>query len=250
MRTRATWVQTILVAVGLGLFSAGALLGQTQTTVDVRDFEVLAVDGNRLVYRDQKGTHEITVPDDFRFKVDGRQVSVKELKAGMKGTATVTSTTTTTIKPVTVTETREGVVLSATANSVVVKGADGVQRRFTQSELDKRGLEIIKDGRVVRVSQLNRGDQFTATIITSEPPVVVTEKEVEMKLAEAKAESAPATPAAAAPAAAPAATTAVAPSAAPMKALPPEQSQSWLLWVAILIAIAVVVYLVMRKKKS
>jgi LPXTG-motif cell wall-anchored protein len=34
-----------------------------------------------------------------------------------------------------------------------------------------------------------------------------------------------------------------------MKTAPPEQSQSWLLWAAI-IAIVVVAYLFMRKKKS
>jgi hypothetical protein len=80
MRTRATWLSAVLVAFGLGLFTAGALLAQTKTTIDLRNFEVLAVEGNRLVYRDQKGTHEITVPDDFRLNVDGKQMAVKELK--------------------------------------------------------------------------------------------------------------------------------------------------------------------------
>ena len=77
MRTRATWLAAVLVAFGLGLFTAGAVLAQTKTTIDLRNFEVLAVEGNRLVYRDQKGTHEITVPDDFRLKgrwqADGRE---------------------------------------------------------------------------------------------------------------------------------------------------------------------------------
>jgi hypothetical protein len=111
MRTRATWLSEVLVAFGLGLFTAGALLAQT-TTSDVRNFEVLAVEGNRLVVRDQRGTHEYTVPDDFRFTVDGKPMSVKELKPGMKGTATVTKTTT--ITPVTVTEFRDATVLEAT----------------------------------------------------------------------------------------------------------------------------------------
>jgi LPXTG-motif cell wall-anchored protein len=246
------------VVFGLGLFSAGALLAQTQSSkVEPRNFEVLVVDGNRLVYRDQNGTHEITPPADFRLTVDGKKLAVKELKPGMKGTAIVTRTTTTT--PVIVTEFRDAVVLSTTPNSVTVRGADGVRRRFTQAEIDKRGIEIFKDGRLIRVSQLNKGDQLTGTIISSQPPTVVTETEVEAKLATAKAEPAPAPAKAesapAAPAATPPATVAsatpAAPSAPPMKAAPPpEQSQSWLLWAAILIAIAVVVYLFMRKKKS
>ena len=176
----------------------------------------------------------------------------------MKGEATVT--TKTTINPVTVTDVREATVVSATETSMVVRGSDGVRRRFTQSELDKRGVEMIKDGRVVRISQLTPGDQLSAQIITRDAPTV--EREVEVKLAEAKMEPAPAK---AAPAAAPAATPA-APAAAPAAApttvasntpapaapsaapAPPQESNSWLLWVAILIALAVVAFVVMRKK--
>ena len=277
MRTKAAWLSGVLVALGLGLFTTGALLAQTKaTTIDLRNFEVLAVEGNRLVYRDQRGTHEITVPNDFRMNVDGKQMAVKELKPGMKGTATVT--TTTTITPVTVTDIKEAVVVSTTATSVMVRGADGVQRRFTQSELDKRGIDIFKDGKLIRVSQLNPGDQLTAMVVSSQPPSIVTETEVDAKMAQAKAAPAPAkmepapakmepapakaepapakaepaAPAAAPPAAAPpvvASTTPVTPSAPPMKSAPPEQSSSWLLWLAI-IAIVVVAYLFMRKKKS
>jgi len=43
MRTRAAWLSAVLVAFGLGLFSAGAPLAQTKTTIDLRNFEVLAV---------------------------------------------------------------------------------------------------------------------------------------------------------------------------------------------------------------
>ena len=43
--------------------------------------------------------------------VDGKKMAVAELKPGMKGTATVTTTTTS--KPVFVTEVKEGVVLDA-----------------------------------------------------------------------------------------------------------------------------------------
>ena len=42
----------------------------------------------------------------------------------MKGTATIT--TTTTVTPVVVTEVREAVVLSATPRSMLVRGTDGV----------------------------------------------------------------------------------------------------------------------------
>lgn len=261
MRTGAGLLAAVVVTVGLGLFTAGAPLAQTQTTVDVRNFEVLAVDGNRLIIRDQRGTQDLTVPDDFRFKVDGRQMSAKELKPGMKGQATVT--TKTTITPVTVTEVREASVVSTAGLSVTIRGTDGVRRRFTQSELDKRGIEMIKDGRLVRVTDLNPGDLVTATLISNQPPTVVTETEVDVKLAQARAEPAPdkkpsAAPASATPApnattvaqAAPPTTPVVAP-VPPNTETPPQQSGSWLLWVVILIALAaLVVYLVRRKKQQ
>jgi hypothetical protein len=271
MRTRTNWLATVVLTVGLGLCNAGAPLAQTETTVDVRNFEVLAVDGNRLIIRDQRGTQALTVPDDFRFKVDGRQMSVKELKPGMKGQATVS--TKTTITPVTVTEIREASVVSTSGMSVTIRGADGVRRRFTQSELDKRGIELIKDGRIARASQLVPGDLVSATFISNEPPTVVTEKDVDVKLAQTKAEPAPAMTTSSAPAPAPApATTTAAPAPAPAATMasqaelpsstpvavpalpateaPPKQSGSWLLWVVVLIAIAgLVVYLVRRKKQ-
>ena len=262
MRTRTTWLSAILVAFGLGIFTT-ASLAQTKTTVDVRNFEVLAVDGNNIVVRDERGTNIYIVPDDFRFKVNGKPMAAKELKPGMKGEATVT--TKTTINPVTVTDVREATVVSTTETSMLVRGSDGVQRRFTQSELDKRGVEMIKDGRVVRISQLTPGDQLSAQIITREPPTF--ERAVDVKVAEAKMEPAPAksTPAAtpAAPAATPAPATTpaaapttvasttpapAAPSAAPMKTAPPEESSSWLLWVSIFIALAVIAFVFMRKK--
>ena len=139
-------------------------LAQTTTTQDVRNFEVISVDGNKLVARDQNGTEEITVPDDFRFTVDGKKVPVSELKPGMKGTATIT--TKTTVTPVVVTEIKEGVVLRAEPRSVTVRGADGVRQRFTQEQLDERDIQIVKDGRVVRINQLHEGDVLTAAIVS------------------------------------------------------------------------------------
>ena len=181
MRTRVTWLAGVVVMAALGIPFAGAPLAQTTSTVDVRNFEVISVDGNKLVVRDERGTNELTVPNDFRFTVDGKKMSVSELKAGMKGTATVT--TTTTIKPVVVTEIREGVVLSAGPGSMIVRDAEGVRKRFTQDQLDERGVQIVKDGRVMRMDELKKGDVLTATIITQVAPVVVTEQEVQATLA-------------------------------------------------------------------
>ena len=188
MRTKATWLSAVIVAVALEFALAGNASAQTTTTVDVRNFEVISVEGNKLVVRNEKGTHEYTVPDDFRFTVDGKQLSVSDLRAGMKGTATVT--TTTTIRPVVVTEVREAEVLRASDLSVTVREAGGDTRRFTQAELGDRGIRIVRDGQPVRIAELQRGDKLTATIITNGPPAVLTEQEVQATLAESKVEPA------------------------------------------------------------
>ena len=260
MRTKATWLSAVIVAVALEFALAGNASAQTTTTVDVRNFEVISVEGNKLVVRNEKGTHEYTVPDDFRFTVDGKQLSVSDLRAGMKGTATVT--TTTTIRPVVVTEVREAEVLRASDLSVTVREAGGDTRRFTQAELGDRGIRIVRDGQPVRIAELQRGDKLTATIITNGPPVVLTEQEVQATLAESKVEPAkvelakvePATTqvATAANVAQPAASAGSSqPSAAPPASRPDERSGMGLTWyvaIAVLIALALIVFMRRRKR--
>jgi hypothetical protein len=119
------------------------------------------------------------VPDDYRFTVNGQQMSVHDLRAGMKGTATIT--TRTTVTPVTVTEVKNGTVAVASGGSIIVRTDQGV-RSFTQSEVDKRGVKIFRDGKAVQLSELNAGDRLSATIVTTQPPRVVTEREVQAAL--------------------------------------------------------------------
>ncbi len=245
MRTKANLLSVVIVTVALGLAFAGAPLAQTTSTTDVRNFEVISVDGNKLVVRDEKGTQELSVPDDFRFTVDGKKMSVSELKPGMKGTATVT--TTTTVKPVVVTEVREAEVLRASPISMTVRTADGA-RKFTQTELDTKGIRIYKDGNSVRLSDLKKGDKLTATVITNGPPVVLTEKEVQAELAEP--EPAATTVAAAAPAQPTTPAASPQPSAPPPASPPAEQSGMGLTWwLVIAVIIALVVFFVRRKKQ-
>ena len=198
MTRKLGWVARVVVMFAMGLTFAGASFAQatTSATVNARKFEVISVDGDQLVVRDEKGTSTITVPDGFRFTVDGKQLAVGDLKPGMKGTAVVT--TTTTVTPVVITEIKKGLVLSVGPSSLIVKDeGDGVRKRFTQSQLNDRGIKILnKDGKVTHVSDVKQGDEITATIVTQGPPVVVTEQEVQATLAQA----APATAATPAPA--------------------------------------------------
>ena len=130
------------------------------------------------------------------FTVDGKQLPVSELKPGMAGTATVT--TKTTMKPVTVTEVKNGEVMQVTGSMIMVKTDEGF-KNFTEGELDKRGVRIMKDGKPVSVTDLHKGDMLSAVIITHKPPQKLTEQQVQATLAKAEAKGAPAGTTGAAP---------------------------------------------------
>ncbi len=173
---RRTLLSVAALACLIGIASA-----QTTTTKsETRKFEIIAVDGNQLVVRGPDGTREITVPADFRFTVDGKPLTVQQLKPGMAGTATIS--TTTTVTPVTVTEVKNGTVMQASGNSIIVRTDEGF-KAFTQGDIDKRGIKIMRAGKPAGVSDFRAGDKLSAVIITSMPPKVVTEQEVNATLA-------------------------------------------------------------------
>ena len=264
----------VVLTVGtLVCLAAGAWAQVASTASETKKFEVIAVDGNQLVVNLPEGTREITVPAGFLFNIDGKQMSVQELKPGMKGTATIT--TKTTVTPVTVTEVKNGQVVIASGGAIYVRTGGDV-KMFTQGDVDKRGVKIMRGGKPAAVSDFRAGDTLTATIITSKPPQVVTEKEVQATLARAPEPAAaplPA-PAAAPPAAAPPAAAGPAPataapaaassepppaapaaSAAPVQTEPPslpttqqETSSAWPL-VGLGLVLLVVVALVVRRRR-
>ena len=76
----------------------------------------------------------------------------------MKGTATVT--TRTTVTPVTVTEVKNGTVRHSMGTTIIVQTDEGY-RSFTQSDIDKRGVKIMRDGKPALVSDFRHGDKLT-----------------------------------------------------------------------------------------
>src|SRR5580765_5054073 len=166
---------------------------QTSTTTETKSFEIIAVDGNTLIVKLPEGTKELDVADDFRFMVNGQPLSVSELKPGMKGTATIT--TRTTVTPVTVTEVKNGTVLQRSGSSIIVRTDDGI-KMFSQGDVDKRGVKMVKDGQPAELTDFREGDRLSATIITSRPPKVMTEQQVNATLAKGAAASGGAAPAA------------------------------------------------------
>ena len=185
-------IRSIIVGAGLvaGL-SAMASAQTTTTSSETKKFEVIAVDGNQLVVTLPEGTREIAVPPGFMFTVNGKQLSVQQLKPGMAGTATITRSTT--VTPVSATEVKNGKVVQASGASIIVRTDDGF-KMFTQGDVDKRGVKIMRGDKPEAVSDFRPGDQLSAIIITSLPPRVVTEQEVNATLTASGAPPLSATP--------------------------------------------------------
>jgi hypothetical protein len=239
--------QVVLATAVLGLTAAGSQAQSTTSSSQTKTFTVLAVQGNTLVVRLPEGTREMTVPDDFRFTINGQQMSVHELTVGMNGTATIT--TRTTVTPVTVTEVKNGTVALRSGGSVIVRTDEGV-KSFTQGDIDKRGVKVFMNGKPVQLSDLHEGDKLSATIVTSRPPRIVTEREVQaIANAAPPAPVAESTRAAATPPAAAPVTRAPAAEPAPAPRTLPSTASSWpLLALASAVLLAMALGLTVRRR--
>ena len=243
------------LAVAIVCLTTVVALAQQSTTSETKSFEVLAVEGNQLVVRLPEGTRELTVPEDFRFMVNGQPMSVRQLKPGMKGTATIT--TRTTVTPVTVTEVKNGTVMQSTGSSIIVRTEEGI-KSFTQSDVDKRGIKIMRNGQPATVTDFRQGDRLSATIITSKPPQVLTEKEVQATTAAtggAPSASAPRAASATRPSSSSSTAASNAASPTPSQAPTagartlPKTASSWpLLWLVSVLSLAIGVALTMRRR--
>jgi len=246
--TSAQWKNAALLVVCLAATAAAASAQQSTTTSETKHFQVISVEGNKVVAKLPEGAREITVPEDFRFTVDGRQVSVHELQPGMKGTAKIT--TITTVTPVTVTEVRNGEVMQASGSSIIVKSANGI-KMFNEGDIAKRNVTILKDGKPASIADFHTGDRLTATIVTEKPPKVMTERQVQATLTgatpTATTGAAPAARTAAAPAA-PAPTTGT--GAAPARKLPKTASQVPLLGLLGALSLAIALGLSLGRRRQ
>jgi hypothetical protein len=247
------FVATVTACLGLTLSLGAQVETKTTTTAGnsnvvskVERGEVVTVSGNDLVVKMADGTlrNFENVPASAKVTVDGKQLGVRDLKPGMKLQRTISTTTT----PMTITtvETVKGKVWAITPPlSMILTLEDGKNQQFKIPEDQK--FEV--DGQMVDAFAVRKGMIITATKITEQPAVEVTQSktltgqaappaDLPILVAEGSEEAVPA--AAAEPAAAPT----PAPEAA--SGLP-----SWLIWLLVLLVLAAIIWwYVSRKNRS
>lgn len=168
-----------LSAVALTLVAARANAQDTTTTsvrhgapsheYQVRNAEIVYVEGNDLVLKLESGKVEhMIVPSDEKFGIDGREVTVSDLKAGTKLTQTIT--TSTTPRYVNTVRTLKGKVWHVNApGSVILTLPDGTNQIYKVPSHAKFTI----NGQQKTVFDLRKGMNIEATIVTDEPQTVV-----------------------------------------------------------------------------
>ena len=147
--------------------------GQPTVETKVERGEVVAVSGNDLVVKMEDGQIRDfpNVPESAKITVNGQQLSVHDLKPGMKLERTITTTNTpatvTTVKKVTGTVWQ---VMPPT--SVTLTLEDGTNQQFRIPQ----GQKFNVDGRDVDAFGLRKGMKVSATKIVTTPKTVVTQE--------------------------------------------------------------------------
>jgi LPXTG-motif cell wall-anchored protein len=186
MNARRTLIRRLLSLLGAGLvslvFTASLPAQETSKTevshgagshqVQVERGEVVYVSGNDIVVRMENGeVRHVTVPDSARATVDGKELSVHDLKPGMKLQRTIV--TTTTPKLVTTVRTVQGKVFHVNAPSTVILTlADNTNKQYKVPKDQK----FMIDGQQKTVFDLRKGMNVSATVVTQVPETVVAQQ--------------------------------------------------------------------------
>jgi len=117
----------------------------SMNSYDVKNGTIVAVQGNQIVVKSSDGYRQLAVAPDYKWTINGQQMTMTQLKPGMTFSSTVQTTT----APVTLTTTEmnNAEVVSADGNTVVIKDQNGMQRTFGDSDFRNMDLVLMKDGR-------------------------------------------------------------------------------------------------------
>ena len=141
--------------------------------VKVEAAEVMYISGNDLIVKTDDGElrHFPDVPDDKTVYVGGKELTVHDLKPGMK--LQRVTITTTTPRMITTVKTVTGKVWRVSPpNSVILTLEDGTNQSFNIP----KGQKFSVDGQETDAWGLKEGMNISATAVTETPETVVSEE--------------------------------------------------------------------------
>jgi len=142
-----------------------SIKGKTSVTTEQLKGTVEYVEGNHLVVRTADGNiREFNVPESRKFTIDGRDVTVHDLKRGTRLSATVTTTTTSVTDRTTTVGT--GTVWWVAGKTVIITLPNGENRTYTVEDSFKFNVE---GNKTANVSDLKKGMKISAEKIVEEP---------------------------------------------------------------------------------
>ena len=141
--------------------------GPSTYETTVRSGTVVYVSGNELLVRMPDGTAEhFVVSPSQTFTVDGKQMTISELKPGTHLTQTIT--TKTTPKSIVTTRTIDGKVWHVNAPSMVILTLpDGTNKQYNVP----KGQVFNINGKKDTVFELRKGMNVSAMVVTEEPVI-------------------------------------------------------------------------------
>jgi IS5 family transposase len=147
----------VFLAACVMLASAGIAAAQGAYTV------VTVLPDGTVVLRGPSGVRSYQVPAGTTFNADGKAgTAVADLKPGMKVTGLESGIANWKTTDVMVHEELNAEVVAKAGNSMMIKGAKGVNKYEWSAASD---ITIVKDGKVVDASAINVGDRITGMVI-------------------------------------------------------------------------------------
>lgn len=153
--------------------SKSASEGEATRDVKVERGEIVYVSGNNVIVKMEDGTirHFNNVPDSATINVDGKQLNVHQLQAGMK--VERQTITTSTPRVVTTVQTVKGKVFHVTPPlSVVLTLEDGKNQEFKIP----KGQKFNVDGQMTDAFGLKKGMMISAQKVTEVPETVISQQ--------------------------------------------------------------------------
>jgi len=155
----------ILIAILVCILSVRDVRAQ-HTETRVENAQVIYVEGNDVVLKLPNGeVKQFEVSDDSKFTFDGKDVTVHELKPGMKLTATIaTANPPRWVEAVKVME--MGTVWKSVGSNLIIRTPEGENKMYRVPS----GGKVIIEGQEKMVDQLRVGDKITATVVKTTSP--------------------------------------------------------------------------------